>query len=85
MALPHGRRIEFHFDIRRDAVVLHVHGPLGFQIATLGAITTPPSISSRISDQAHQPAPGALADQLADARAAEIPGHGVAARAGEFD
>src|SRR5581483_6032673 len=38
----------------------------------------------RVAANADQAAPGALAHQLADAGLAEVPGHGVAAGAGEF-
>ena len=55
--------------------------PSSVKIARFGAVTVPPSISVREAQDAHQPAPGPLAHQLAQAELAEHPRQQVAARA----
>src|SRR5207247_2336683 len=83
LALPDQLRIVFDFDVRRHAHVLGV--PLAFGAPDAGARSRDDAAvhQRRRARAADQAAPGPLSDELADAGAAEVRRHGIAAGARE--
>src|SRR6202034_1351464 len=84
VAFAHELGVLNHFDIGRDAVAFHF--PVAVEIGNGGARCGDSAAieqHGRTTD-ADQTTPGAHADERADFRLAEKPGHGVTARTGEL-
>ena len=79
MALAPGFGIELHFDVRRHAVIFDFPGALGGVEGDAGRGDEAAIHQNRIIVNSYEAAPGALADELADADVAEEPGHVIAA------
>src|SRR5579872_6975891 len=82
-AFAHERGILLHLNIGRHTDILHL--PLaGERVVDSGTGRTHEASVHEwwTSGHADQAAPGAGSDELADAGAFEVPGHGIAARAG---
>jgi len=84
VAATDGMRVQIDFHIGSDAVVFHVPVAVGAPKGHARSGNEAAVHELRIIVDADKPAPGAFADQRADFSAAEIPRHGVAARAGEL-
>src|SRR5258708_1742986 len=82
--LPVRGRIEIDFNIGRNTVVLDL--PLAVKTVNCGARRGHPAAIDKfgISSDAHQSAPCLLADQLANAGFAEIPGQSIATGTGHL-
>src|SRR6266481_217726 len=81
----HGLGIEFHFDVRRDAIVFDFPFVVGSPetAARSGNDTTVHEIFAG-AEESHEAAPGALTNEEANLGLAEMPRHGVATGAGVF-
>ena len=83
-ALTESCGIEVHFDIRLDAVIFHFPLPLQTINGRAGRGDVTAVDQFRISSNPNESTPSFLANQLADAGFAEIPGQRVSTGTGHF-